>query len=256
MFCPNCGTNLPDGTKFCSNCGSTLSQPAPAQNPQPAQNQQPAASPYAPNYQQPQQPAQQAYQQPQQAYQQPQQQNYYQQPKKPVNKKLIAIIASAAVVVIAIAVVLIIVLGGGSGSGYEDVAVDFLEAYFKLYIDEIDKYSVCNFNKLFPDYDEDELEEYLESAPKNPTFDILETEDFDEDEIEELNELLDEYRDDVGKKYFKSGEIEDAVKIEFVMKYKGGSNNQRMLMVKIDGKWYVADEDALGAIYTILDYAS
>lgn len=25
MFCPNCGTQLPDGAKFCTNCGSAIS---------------------------------------------------------------------------------------------------------------------------------------------------------------------------------------------------------------------------------------
>lgn len=28
MFCPHCGTNLPDGSKFCSNCGSPVSMGA------------------------------------------------------------------------------------------------------------------------------------------------------------------------------------------------------------------------------------
>ena len=34
MFCSNCGTQLPDGTKFCNNCGA---QQAAASNPAPAQ---------------------------------------------------------------------------------------------------------------------------------------------------------------------------------------------------------------------------
>lgn len=72
MFCPHCGTNLPDDTKFCTACGASL---ATAEAPQ----QAPVAP--APEYQQPeQQPQQQAYQQPQ--YQQPQQQAY-QQPQQP-----------------------------------------------------------------------------------------------------------------------------------------------------------------------------
>lgn len=28
MFCTNCGSNLPDGTKFCTNCGASVEQPA------------------------------------------------------------------------------------------------------------------------------------------------------------------------------------------------------------------------------------
>ena len=56
MYCPNCGTQLPDGSRFCTNCGTSLAQPE--------------------------QPQQEQYQQPQQQYQQPQQQQYqpYQQP--------------------------------------------------------------------------------------------------------------------------------------------------------------------------------
>ena len=53
MFCPNCGNNIADGSKFCNNCGYNL-QPAPAgQNfvQQPAQQSQfvpqPAPHPYA-----------------------------------------------------------------------------------------------------------------------------------------------------------------------------------------------------------------
>ena len=61
MFCPSCGSNVPDGTAFCPNCGSNMAASAqPQGTPDPAQQ-----------YQQPQQ----QYQQPQQQYQQP-----YQQP--------------------------------------------------------------------------------------------------------------------------------------------------------------------------------
>ncbi|MBO6054988.1 MAG: zinc-ribbon domain-containing protein, partial [Oscillospiraceae bacterium] len=67
MFCPNCGTQVPDGSAFCSNCGTRLNAP-----PQPGSQPRPV-------YQQPQQSGQTPYQQPRQAqprpvYQQPQQQ--------------------------------------------------------------------------------------------------------------------------------------------------------------------------------------
>lgn len=44
MFCPNCGSQIPDGAKFCTNCGSAIgaAQPAPAPATAP---QQPAAQP-------------------------------------------------------------------------------------------------------------------------------------------------------------------------------------------------------------------
>ena len=72
MFCPNCGTNVPENNAFCPNCGTALT--APQQPQQPTQPQQPV-------YQQPVQPQQPVYQQP--AYQQP----VYQQPymAQPVN---------------------------------------------------------------------------------------------------------------------------------------------------------------------------
>ena len=47
MFCPKCGSNVPDSTKFCPTCGETLAG-------EPAQ-QAPVAEPQ-PQYQQPQQP--------------------------------------------------------------------------------------------------------------------------------------------------------------------------------------------------------
>lgn len=77
MFCPNCGTNLPDGTPVCTTCGyqqkksqqpvqEPVQEPAPQQPAyqapaqQPAYQPQPAAQPaYQPQYQQP------VYQQPQ-----------------------------------------------------------------------------------------------------------------------------------------------------------------------------------------------
>ena len=43
MFCPKCGTQIPDGSKFCPKCGNQLAAPASA--PPPAT--QPAPSPYA-----------------------------------------------------------------------------------------------------------------------------------------------------------------------------------------------------------------
>lgn len=38
MFCPKCGSNVPDSTKFCPTCGALLAgeaQQAPATEPQP-----------------------------------------------------------------------------------------------------------------------------------------------------------------------------------------------------------------------------
>lgn len=52
VVCPNCGAQLPDGTKFCVNCGQKLvvEQPAPQPAPQPV-NQQPVQQQTVPQYQ-------------------------------------------------------------------------------------------------------------------------------------------------------------------------------------------------------------
>lgn len=71
-FCPNCGAQLPDGTKFCQECGQKIVTPEPAQPVYEAPAQQ--------SYEAPQQsytpPAQQSYEAPQQSYAPPVQQSY------------------------------------------------------------------------------------------------------------------------------------------------------------------------------------
>ena len=72
MFCPNCGNQYPDGTKFCSSCGRQL-----ANNQQQNKNTQPDFGNQQANYQQPNQ----QYQQPNyNQYQQQNQQPMYNQP--------------------------------------------------------------------------------------------------------------------------------------------------------------------------------
>lgn len=52
MFCTNCGSQLPDGSKFCSNCGAKFSPAESAQQAQPP-HQQPYQQPYQQGYQNP-----------------------------------------------------------------------------------------------------------------------------------------------------------------------------------------------------------
>lgn len=61
MFCPNCGTQIPDGSAFCQNCGAQVGVPQ-----QPVQQQ-----PQQPVYQQPQAQQQASYGQPQQSKKRP-----------------------------------------------------------------------------------------------------------------------------------------------------------------------------------------
>lgn len=95
MYCPNCGQQIPDDTRFCPHCGQ---QSKPAQT-QPASQQTPQQVPY-----------QQAYQQ--QPYQQP---PYQQQPVKP-KKKTGCLIGAIVAGVLVVALIIALILGGGSCS--------------------------------------------------------------------------------------------------------------------------------------------
>ena len=48
MFCNNCGTQLPDGSKFCQNCGSTLPSFSPMPSSAPQSNSAPPVQPTPP----------------------------------------------------------------------------------------------------------------------------------------------------------------------------------------------------------------
>lgn len=127
-FCTNCGTQMPDGTKFCPGCGQKVggNEPAspaaavqeaptaPVQKDEPSTAEPPVQGVYQAAYTPPvQQQAQ------QQSYQAPTPQDGYAQPaytaapkaKKPMNKKMLFIIGGVALLAI-LAVVLIAVLGG------------------------------------------------------------------------------------------------------------------------------------------------
>ena len=102
MICRNCGSELPNGSKFCTNCGARTEEAPQQPQYQAPQYQQPQYQ--APQYQQPQ------YQAPQ--YQQPQYQPVCQPPVKKKASPLPIILAAVAVVVL-IAVGILLVLTGG-----------------------------------------------------------------------------------------------------------------------------------------------
>lgn len=94
MYCPNCGQQIPDDTRFCPHCGQQ-SKPSQAQQ---AQQQVPQQVPY------------------QQTYQQPYQQAPYpQQPVKP-KKKTGCLIGAIVAGVLVVALIIALILGGGSCS--------------------------------------------------------------------------------------------------------------------------------------------
>ncbi len=127
MFCPNCGTQVSDTSKFCPSCGNSMAAQPPQQEPTysaPSQNQQPPAY-SAPQYQQPpvytqptppQQPYA-GYQQP--AYSAPGYGTAVYTPKKS-KKPLIIIIAIVVVVAIVAALFLFVIGGGIFRGGYKD----------------------------------------------------------------------------------------------------------------------------------------
>lgn len=51
MFCPNCGAQIPDGTKFCSRCGKSLVANTSSSTPSPQNTSFQAAHSGAPQYQ-------------------------------------------------------------------------------------------------------------------------------------------------------------------------------------------------------------
>ena len=209
MNCPNCGTQNQDGVRFCAGCGA------------------PAATAEQPVYQQP------AYQ-PQQPYgydpnQQPQYAPYPQQPqqKKPLNYKLIGIIAGVA----AIALILIIVLGGGAG-GAAGVAEDFWDAC-------MDGDSDTARDLAYGDM-QDEVSEYclIGSMGASCTdFDVKETESItDKDELADFA-----YDYDIEGELEEIQIIEAEATLEFMGQEQSGPLN--FVVGLIDGDWYVLELD-------------
>ncbi|MBR5519527.1 MAG: zinc ribbon domain-containing protein, partial [Clostridia bacterium] len=153
MFCGNCGAQNADNAAFCKNCGAQL-------NAAPQQPQQ------QPVYQQP-------------VYQQP----YYAAPKKPLNTKLIGIIAGAAASVVLVVVLLIVLLGGGGVAGSPEEVVG-------NYIDAMLNYDTDDLLALVPDA-------ALDYAAQNEGFDDIdemrENLEAGEDSMDAMMDMLDDY---------------------------------------------------------------
>ncbi len=97
MFCANCGTKIPEGSRFCPNCGTPAEAPESyAQPVQPLPVQQPAGTP-------------------QPVYSQPE--TVRSVPEKKKSRKKWAFIGAGVLLVAAAAVALILLLGGNGGPG-------------------------------------------------------------------------------------------------------------------------------------------
>ena len=217
MFCGNCGTQNADNAAFCKNCGSKL------------------------NTAQPQQPVY------------PQQ--YYAAPGKPLNKKLIGIIAGGAAAVILVVVLLIVLLGGTSagGSTPEAGVGNAIEAKFdgdagdllKQLPDEVVAY-------LAEDEGYDSVDEMIDDLEKRYEANLEGTEQMykggldmgyeirrsEELEAYELEGLQERYEEEFGLKVTAAS----CVNALLTIKLEGITIDQSstsFYVVEIDGTWYL-----------------
>ena len=218
MFCPNCGNNIADGSKFCNNCGNNL-QPAPAgQNfvQQPAQQSQFVQQP-APQTQYTQQAYGQAdYEQP--AYNQ----SYGGVATKPKpDTKLIAVVAIVIIAVIAGAWFL---MGGGGSDPHESpkaVINEYINAFKTKNAD-----ALCNISADLKrnDNDPEMRERYIEELK----------EEFEQIEAPSIKIKSVEY----------AGDDKAYVICDVTVTLNGETHTNedaRFPCVKIDGKWYWED---------------
>ncbi len=209
MFCPNCGTQLPDDAGFCGNCGTRL-------NAQPA----PQATPATPDQgYMPYPPMDQGI-----PYEMPQ------APKKSKLPLLIGIIAAA----VAVAVLLVVLLGGGGSP--EGVT----EKFFAAVLDgDADAAGECVHPKMWEDIggDFEELDSMMSMFSDSITFSVGGSEEVTDDEQEYVQEMLDEYGidEDLGEIY--------AVEVSMTISMFGmeETQTQDVLVAEIDGDCYIVD---------------
>ena len=226
MFCGNCGAQNADNAAFCKNCGAQLNA-APQQQPQ------------QPVYQQP-------------VYQQ----QYYAAPKKPLNTKLIGMIAGAAAAVALVVVLLIVLLGGGGGvAGSPEEVVG-------NYIDAMVDYDTDGLLALVPDA-------ALDYAAQNEGYDdideLREEMKAGEDAMEAMMDMLDDYDisyeviDVTNYKKLDLQDVQECYEDEFELEVTAAavvtveitieasamgqtmseSDEMDIPVVEIDGNWYL-----------------
>ena len=214
MFCPNCGTQLPDEANFCGTCGTRLNvQPAPQTVPEEPMAPQQEYIPYAPVGEV-------------DPYAMPE------APKKKNRSMLIGIIAAVAVV----AVLLVLLLGGGGNGNPEAVAQKFFDSVFSGDIDAAEKCVHPDMREeIFADLDG--MEEMLGMFGDSIKITVDGSENVTADEKDDVQELLDEYgiNDKLGDIY----EVEMTMVINmFGMEQ---SDTSEILVAEIDGDFYIVD---------------
>ncbi|MBR5519343.1 MAG: zinc ribbon domain-containing protein, partial [Clostridia bacterium] len=215
----NCGAQNADNAAFCKNCGAQLN----------------AA---------PQQPQQQP------VYQQP----YYAAPKKPLNTKLIGIIAGAAAAVVLAVVLLIVLLGGGSGAGSAEAAAEkFVEAAGNMDADDLlnlvheDTLEYLADDLGYDDIDEmreemeesaDEAKEMMGGISMKVSAEAGYIEKPSKHEMQGVKEMYDE---EFGLEVTDAAEVE--VEMTLKVSYAGEtfeeSSTVDVCVVEIDGTWYL-----------------
>jgi hypothetical protein len=213
-FCPKCGKPFEENAANCAFCGAkNPAAPAPAVNPKV---------------------------------------NEIVNKAKSLNKKNVVIVAVAAIAIIAVISLLASLLGGG----YKKAIDNFFAFSIECDADKLDDLAPAKYwDELEDEYDvklkdikeeiEESFEEQLESLEdyygKNikVKYDILDKEELDEDD-------LDEIKDELKEKYgISKKSVKKALEVEVEATIKGkddeDTQEQDMIIVKIDNKWYITD---------------
>ncbi len=235
MFCNKCGAQNADNATFCCACGAA----------------------FGGQQSQPQQYAQQQYQAQPQQYAQDQYGQYaqYDQYGQPIayapvkTKNRSAIIAALIVGIVAIAgfaVILIFMFGGATGANSPREVVE-------SYIDAMVDGDVDDMIALFPEdsfakmaesqgMSESDLKSQMQAAVSMISGMISE----DNFTIGSVNDVSSYELSEIMSNYASIGySVSDVKEVELTMSIMGSTQDEDIVVIKIDGKWYMDFESAL-----------
>ncbi len=229
MFCPNCGNNNPDDSKFCENCGSKLEAQAPTM-------EEPAGDSYVP-------PCEPVYTAP---------------AGGSAAKSLVPVVAGIVAVIAVVAVVLSL---GIFKHGSEKTLEKMLKATVKgdgktMYELSVDPYRLeYMLDNDYMDYDDEQdvIDEYKDRAEDKlddledeygtrlkASVEIKKVTKYDKDDIETLAEYL----SDLKVYDYPEDALQDVRVIKCRTTIKGSededSETEEIVLNKIDGKWYMS----------------